>query len=121
MKLPQLTLRDLFWLVLVCAILCGWWLSRSQLLAEIERLRFQTEVYRSQLEVVARFDKLIREQEELTAPEPQRSPLPKYFPVLESAQHEAMIAAMANEREQILAPRGGGISQRTVMRDDTRP
>jgi hypothetical protein len=30
MKLPQLTLRDLFWLVLVAAILCGWWVGRQQ-------------------------------------------------------------------------------------------
>jgi hypothetical protein len=27
MKLPQLTLRDLFWLVLVIALSLGWWLQ----------------------------------------------------------------------------------------------
>lgn len=27
MKLPQLSLRDLFWFVLVCGILCGWWVN----------------------------------------------------------------------------------------------
>jgi hypothetical protein len=45
MKLPQLTLRELFWLVLVVALSLGWWLSWSrfqerqrQLLAENEAL-----------------------------------------------------------------------------------
>jgi hypothetical protein len=31
MKLPQLYLRDLFWLVLVCALAVGWWVDRSRL------------------------------------------------------------------------------------------
>jgi hypothetical protein len=31
MKLPQLTLRDLFWLVLVCALAVGWWNEHSQM------------------------------------------------------------------------------------------
>jgi hypothetical protein len=33
MKLPKLHLRDLFWLVLVCALAVGWWVehrARSQ-------------------------------------------------------------------------------------------
>ena len=29
MKLPQLTLRDLFWLVALVALGCGWWVDRS--------------------------------------------------------------------------------------------
>lgn len=29
MKLPQLHLRDLFWLVLVAAVGCGWWVRES--------------------------------------------------------------------------------------------
>jgi hypothetical protein len=29
MKLPKLHLRDLFWLVLVCALAVGWWRERS--------------------------------------------------------------------------------------------
>jgi len=29
MKLPQLSVRDLFWLVLVAALLCGWWVAPS--------------------------------------------------------------------------------------------
>jgi hypothetical protein len=35
MKLPQLTLRDLFWLVLVVAILCGWWVDRTIIRTEL--------------------------------------------------------------------------------------
>ncbi len=31
MKLPQLTLRDLFWLVLVCALAVGWWVESTGL------------------------------------------------------------------------------------------
>jgi hypothetical protein len=31
MKLPQLTLRDLFWLVLVAALICGWWLDHRRI------------------------------------------------------------------------------------------
>src|SRR4051794_1806669 len=27
MKLPQISLRDLFWLVLVCALVVGWWVD----------------------------------------------------------------------------------------------
>jgi hypothetical protein len=45
MKLPQFTLRDLFWLVLVSAMAVGWWADRLslvktevKLLNEIERL-----------------------------------------------------------------------------------
>ena len=30
MKLPQLTLRDWFWLVLVCALAVGWWLEHRR-------------------------------------------------------------------------------------------
>jgi hypothetical protein len=32
MKLPKLSLRDLFWLVLVCALALGWWLDRERLI-----------------------------------------------------------------------------------------
>lgn len=30
MKLPQLSLRDLFWLVALVAMACGWWVDRSR-------------------------------------------------------------------------------------------
>jgi hypothetical protein len=35
MKLPRVTLRDLFWLLLVAACLCGWWAERRILLASM--------------------------------------------------------------------------------------
>jgi hypothetical protein len=31
MKLPQLTLRDLFWLVALVAMGCGWWVESTGL------------------------------------------------------------------------------------------
>ena len=65
MKLPQLSLRDLFWLVLVAAILCGWWMDRRKLVEDNEtrvrkhletsldlldkQLRLQTEIMRREL------------------------------------------------------------------------
>jgi hypothetical protein len=33
MKLPQLSLRELFLLVALAAMGCGWWLERSYLIA----------------------------------------------------------------------------------------
>ena len=36
MKLPQLHIRDLFWLVTVVALLCGWWFQQGQV-AEARR------------------------------------------------------------------------------------
>jgi hypothetical protein len=38
MKLPQLHLRDLFWLVLVAALGCAWGLDHRRLTSEIEKL-----------------------------------------------------------------------------------
>jgi hypothetical protein len=39
MKLPQLALRDLFWLVLVAALVCAWWLDHRSLAAQIQDLQ----------------------------------------------------------------------------------
>lgn len=38
MKLPQIHLRDLFWVVLLCAFAVAWWLDRWQLANEVSRL-----------------------------------------------------------------------------------
>jgi hypothetical protein len=53
MKLPQLTLRDLFWLVLVCAMGCGWlvsqWranLKQKALKADLEALQNEERIWR---------------------------------------------------------------------------
>ena len=47
MKLPQLTLRELFWLVLVAALACGWWVqyrdTQRQLQTEISEREAVTE------------------------------------------------------------------------------
>ena len=37
MKLPQLTLRELFLLVVIAAMGCGWWVERGRLMAELQR------------------------------------------------------------------------------------
>lgn len=34
----KLTLRDLFWLTVVVAICCGWWVERSKLINRIQKL-----------------------------------------------------------------------------------
>ena len=88
MRFPKLHLRDLFWLVLVAAILCGWWSSRSQSLTEIERLRSRVEGLQLQLEAVARYDKLFRQHEEMTAPKAKQAALPAYFPVIVNPVHK---------------------------------
>ena len=41
MKLPKLHLRDLFWLVLVVALGCAWWLERERQTSELKRLTIQ--------------------------------------------------------------------------------
>jgi hypothetical protein len=43
MKLPQLSLRDLFWLVLVCALAVGWGLDRVRISQKERALDEQTE------------------------------------------------------------------------------
>jgi len=42
MKLPQLSLRDLFWLVTVVALLCGWWMQQGRI-AETRREKAEAE------------------------------------------------------------------------------
>jgi hypothetical protein len=38
MKLPKLHLRDVFWLVLVCALVVGWWGDRGRVSAELSKV-----------------------------------------------------------------------------------
>lgn len=58
MKLPQLHLRDLFWLVLVAGLAVGWWANRDQLLAVIavaenkNHFGVQGELYPADLEKI---------------------------------------------------------------------
>jgi hypothetical protein len=40
MKLPRFTLRELFLLIVIAAMGCGWWVDRSRLTAECSRLSF---------------------------------------------------------------------------------
>jgi hypothetical protein len=49
MKLPQLSLRDLFWLVALIAMGCGWWVERCvRIAAESESRNFKLEANRHQ-------------------------------------------------------------------------
>ena len=41
MKLPQLHLRDLFWLVLVAAVSCAWWVEHVRLTKRLDQLENQ--------------------------------------------------------------------------------
>jgi hypothetical protein len=73
----KLSLRDLFWLVLVYALVVGWWVDRSNLAATISRLMdlYQTPVV---------YDLPILQDDGPVAVE-TKSPEP---PVLESEAHE---------------------------------
>jgi hypothetical protein len=51
MKLPQLSLRDLFWLVLVAACLCGWWLRDSRLADRVKAAETELEISQADLMV----------------------------------------------------------------------
>ena len=42
MKLPQLSLRDLFWLVALVAMGCGWWRRERAFQDELQRSREMT-------------------------------------------------------------------------------
>jgi hypothetical protein len=48
MKLPQLTLRELFLLVALAALGCGWWVREWQ--SADRELRLRTELERTQIE-----------------------------------------------------------------------
>jgi hypothetical protein len=53
MKIPQLSLRDLFWIVLVAALLCGWWLDQARItqrLNDVDKQRRELEAERGELE-----------------------------------------------------------------------
>jgi len=82
MKVPRFHLRDLFWLVLVCALAVGWWVDRSSLAATISRLM---DLY--QTPVIYDLPTLPISQDDEPAVK-TRSPEP---PVLESEAHEGLI------------------------------
>jgi len=56
MKLPKFSLRDLFWLTLLAALACAWWMDRWQLVREREVLA-EAEKSRLRGEVLAVFEK----------------------------------------------------------------
>jgi hypothetical protein len=51
-KLPQLTLRDLFWLVALVAMGCGWWVDK-----EVQAQRHEREVEEVVKEIVESFNR----------------------------------------------------------------
>jgi hypothetical protein len=55
MKLPQLSLRELFLLVVIAAMGCGWWVERSVLLRQQRQLIRDNMLYRQE-------DRLLRQK-----------------------------------------------------------
>jgi hypothetical protein len=53
MKLPQLSLRDLFWLVLVCGLLVALWIERSRPKREADLWKENAAYWRGNAEVLA--------------------------------------------------------------------
>jgi len=51
MKLPQLSLRDLFWLVALVAMGCGWWVRDRHLTHENESLSADRQSVQKELEL----------------------------------------------------------------------
>lgn len=49
MKLPQLSLRDLFWLVLVSALAVGWWVRDSRISKQLNAAEAELEATRAEL------------------------------------------------------------------------
>ena len=54
MKLPKLHLRDLFWLVLVCAVAVGWWIERGRPKRESEMWQRNAAYWRRNAEQLAK-------------------------------------------------------------------
>jgi hypothetical protein len=50
MKLPQLSLRELFWIVLVCALAVGWWVERRGLIERAKAADQRYEVARESVQ-----------------------------------------------------------------------
>ena len=50
MKLPQLHLRDQFWLTLVVAMCCAWWVDHFRISQERADLKRQQEAYAKDFE-----------------------------------------------------------------------
>ena len=44
MRLPQLSLRDLFWLVALVAMGCGWWVDRSSLQRQLRAQDYSVKI-----------------------------------------------------------------------------
>ena len=55
MKLPQLSLRELFWLVLVCALALGWWLERASLRTQLNDVQHEAAKWKSDAERCAQY------------------------------------------------------------------
>jgi len=53
MKLPRFTLRDLFWLVLVCALGMGWWCAERKAQTEAELVDFLAKEMENHLQAIA--------------------------------------------------------------------
>lgn len=66
MKLPQLSLRELFWLVLVCGLAVGWWVDRREAVAATA-MRWKAMLDAERDEAAARLKKATLDKEQADA------------------------------------------------------
>lgn len=95
----KLHLRDLFWLVLVCALMLGWWIDRSRIAANeaatmkrAEQFEMEAAAHRASviyLQETMIVERRSREQAEREEAKRMRDLLPL---VIESPAHEAIIS-----------------------------
>jgi hypothetical protein len=79
MKLPQLSLRELFLLMVIAAMGCGWWLDREGLVATNKAL---IEFYETPIQ----FDAPVTPSEPVKAVQDTTQPL-----IMESEPHQRLI------------------------------
>jgi hypothetical protein len=79
MRFPKVHLRDLFWLVLVAACLCGWWYDQARItkrLNEVDELREEMEEKKADLQGV--LDRVERGLDRTVYPKPYSLPVPDW-------------------------------------------
>jgi len=94
MKLPQLTLRDLFWLVLVVGMGLGWWMQHRSLISQLKLAETRLEVYEGQLHTHFIADGMV------SPPSPLGGSLP-FYERQTTVTAEEVIRLLKNEEDSI--------------------